>query len=65
MPVFGRRPRAEAKEGPADRCRAPALPDGRVAPGGAFPESNMGKYVLGWFLGVPVILLVVLYMIFH
>ena len=28
-------------------------------------ENKMGKYVLGWFLGVPVVLLVVLYMIFH
>jgi hypothetical protein len=27
--------------------------------------SNMGKYVLGWFLGVPVIVLVILYMLFH
>jgi hypothetical protein len=25
----------------------------------------MGKYVLGWFLGIPVVVLVVLYMIFH
>jgi len=27
--------------------------------------STMGKYVLGWFLGVPVIVLVILYMLFH
>ena len=25
----------------------------------------MGKYVLGWFLGIPAIVLVILYMIFH
>jgi len=25
----------------------------------------MGKYVLGWILGVPVIVLVILYLIFH
>lgn len=25
----------------------------------------MGKYVLGWILGVPVIVLVVIYMLFH
>jgi type VI protein secretion system component VasF len=25
----------------------------------------MGKYVLGWFLGVPVVVLVVIYLIFH
>jgi hypothetical protein len=25
----------------------------------------MGKYVLGWFLGVPVIVLVIVYMLFH
>jgi hypothetical protein len=30
------------------------------------PElSIMGKYVLGWFLGVPTIVLVILYLIFH
>jgi hypothetical protein len=28
-------------------------------------ELIMGKYVLGWFLGVPVVVLVVAYMIFH
>jgi len=27
--------------------------------------SNMGKYVLGWFLGVPVIVLVVVYFFMH
>jgi hypothetical protein len=25
----------------------------------------MGKYVLGWILGVPVVLLVILYLIFN
>jgi hypothetical protein len=33
------------------------------------PTSNgasiMGKNVLGWFLGVPTIVLVILYLIFH
>jgi hypothetical protein len=33
------------------------------------PESTkeivMGKYVLGWFLGIPAIVLVVLYLIFN
>ena len=28
-------------------------------------ESIMGKYVLGWFLGVPVFVLVLLYFFFH
>jgi hypothetical protein len=28
-------------------------------------ESIMGKYVLGWFLGVPVFVLVIAYLIFH
>ncbi len=28
-------------------------------------EIVMGKYVLGWFLGIPAVLLVVLYLIFH
>ena len=28
-------------------------------------ETQMGKYVLGWFLGVPVIVLVLLYFFFH
>jgi hypothetical protein len=27
--------------------------------------SNMGKYVLGWALGVPVIVLVIIFLIFH
>lgn len=27
--------------------------------------ATMGKYVLGWFLGVPVIVLVIVYMLFH
>ena len=27
--------------------------------------SIMGKYVLGWFMGVPVFVLVILYLIFH
>jgi len=36
----------------------------------AFPAPDnrrriMGKYVLGWLLGVPFIVLVVLYLIFH
>jgi len=25
----------------------------------------MGKYVLGWFLGVPVVVLVIVYLIFN
>jgi hypothetical protein len=28
-------------------------------------EFVMGKYVLGWVMGVPVILLVVIYLIFN
>jgi hypothetical protein len=28
-------------------------------------ELNMGKYVIGWLLGVPAIVLVVLYLFFH
>jgi hypothetical protein len=27
--------------------------------------SIMGKYVLGWIMGVPVFVLVILYLIFH
>jgi hypothetical protein len=27
--------------------------------------SIMGKYVLGWIMGVPLVVLVVLYLIFH
>jgi hypothetical protein len=27
--------------------------------------SIMGKYVLGWIMGVPVFMLVILYLIFH
>ena len=47
---------------PSLRCRAlsyPAcLPPHRQ-------ESFMGKYVLGWFLGVPLIVLVVIYFFAH
>jgi len=25
----------------------------------------MGKYVIGWFLGVPVVVLVLAYLVFH
>jgi hypothetical protein len=28
-------------------------------------ESDMGKYVLGWLLGVPVVVLVIIYLIFN
>jgi hypothetical protein len=28
-------------------------------------EQTMGKYVLGWFLGVPLIVLVAIYFIAH
>jgi hypothetical protein len=28
-------------------------------------EMAMGKYFLGWMLGVPVVVLVVVYLIFH
>ena len=30
-----------------------------------FPETDMGKYFIGWLLGVPAIALVLLYLIFH
>jgi len=30
-----------------------------------FQELTMGKYVLGWFLGVPLIVLVAIYFIAH
>jgi hypothetical protein len=28
-------------------------------------EMNMGKYFIGWLLGVPAIVLVLLYLVFH
>lgn len=28
-------------------------------------ENDMGKYVLGWLLGVPAVVLVVVYLIFN
>jgi hypothetical protein len=31
----------------------------------AFKETRMGKYLIGWLLGVPVIVLVILYFFFH
>jgi len=29
------------------------------------PETDMGKYIIGWLLGVPAIVLVILYLFFH
>ena len=29
------------------------------------PEHFMGKYLVGWLLGVPVIVLVLIYIVFH
>jgi hypothetical protein len=29
------------------------------------PEREMGKYVLAWLLGVPTVVLVILYLFFH
>ena len=29
------------------------------------PETFMGKYLIAWLLGVPAIVLVILYMFFH
>jgi hypothetical protein len=29
------------------------------------PETDMGKYFIGWLLGVPAIVLVLLYLFFH
>jgi hypothetical protein len=28
-------------------------------------ETTMGKYVLGWLLGVPVFVLVIIYLVMH
>jgi hypothetical protein len=28
-------------------------------------EQNMGKYLIGWILGVPAIVLVVIYLVFN
>jgi hypothetical protein len=28
-------------------------------------EMDMGKYFIGWLLGVPAIVLVLLYLVFH
>jgi hypothetical protein len=37
----------------------------RLAPTSPQPEIIMGKYVLGWILGVPTIVLVIAYFFFH
>jgi len=37
----------------------------RRRPGVKQTEQTMGKYVLGWFLGIPLGVLVILYLIFH
>jgi|GEM_PF-4980764 len=31
----------------------------------SLPENDMGKYFIGWLLGIPAIILVLLYLIFH
>lgn len=31
----------------------------------AFLESDMGKYLLGWILGVPLVVLVGIYVVMH
>jgi hypothetical protein len=31
----------------------------------SLPETDMGKYFIGWLLGIPAIILVLLYLIFH
>jgi hypothetical protein len=31
----------------------------------SFLEKAMGKYVLGWLLGVPVVVLAVIYLLMH
>ena len=36
-----------------------------VVPSKLLSEANMGKYFLGWILGVPAIVLVVLYFFFR
>ncbi len=36
-----------------------------VGPRQLHQEIAMGKYVLGWLLGVPVVVLVIIYMIFR
>jgi hypothetical protein len=28
-------------------------------------ESSMGKYIIGWLLGIPAIVLVIFYLFFH
>jgi hypothetical protein len=32
---------------------------------GGFQENNLGKYLLGWIFGVPVVVLVIVYLIFN
>jgi hypothetical protein len=47
---------------PSRRARGPVYAAGLANP---TLETLMGKYVLGWFLGVPVIVLVVIYFFLH
>jgi hypothetical protein len=42
-------------------CRSVPAPRRRSAQG----DTKMGKYLVGWLLGVPVIVLVILYFFFH
>jgi hypothetical protein len=43
--------------------RVHRLPDGGIAT--LSTESSMGKYIIGWLLGIPAIVLVILYLFFH
>jgi hypothetical protein len=36
-----------------------------MSPTSIAETRKMGKYVLGWLLGVPISVLVILYLIFH
>jgi hypothetical protein len=69
MPMGTGRTSVSAQRPTSDRAGAP---QGRLDPAPIVrasihptKEHIMGKYVIGWFLGVPVVVLVLAYLVFH
>jgi hypothetical protein len=50
--------------GMRESARNVLRPNGTISTCG-IGERIMGKYILGWFLGVPVIVLIIIYILFN
>jgi hypothetical protein len=58
-------PRPRACDGRAVNALLPALATGMEAGINLTGASIMGKYFLGWIMGVPVFVLVIIYILFN